>query len=62
MTDHDAGELIRSWRLVASTQRQLAKDEKDIGLRSSLISSSNAWMMAADDLKKHMEKTNARTV
>lgn len=49
-------ELVDQWEMVARKQRELAAVERDIGLRSSLISASNAWMNAADDLKKHMEK------
>ena len=49
--------LIDSWEQVGHKQREIAKEEKDIGMRSSLIATSNAWMTAASDLKKHLEET-----
>lgn len=47
-------DLIDEWTLVGFKQRELAKNEKDIGLRSALFATSNAWMTAANDLKKHL--------
>ncbi len=51
----DLAILIESWEQVGRVQRQLADNERDTGLRASLIAASNVWMTAADDLRKHME-------
>lgn len=48
--------LIESWEQVGRAQRELADKERDTGLRASLIAASNAWMTAADDLKKHIQE------
>ena len=47
-------DLIDQWELVGNKQREIAESEKDIGPRSALIATSNAWMTAASDLKKHL--------
>lgn len=52
----DLAALIESWEQVGRAQRQLADSERDTGLRASLIAASNAWMTAADDLKKHIQE------
>lgn len=46
--------LIDRWELVGNKQREIASAEKDIGLRSAFIATSNAWMTAASDLRKYL--------
>lgn len=48
--------MAEQWQQVGQAQRNLADSERDIGLRASLVACSNAWLSAADDLKKAMEK------
>jgi hypothetical protein len=48
---------VDGWELVARTQRELANDKRmPLELRASMIATSNAWMTAAHELKKTMEK------
>lgn len=50
-------QAVDGWELVANTQRGLADDKRmPLELRASMIATSNAWMTAAHDLKKLMEK------
>lgn len=51
----DLRDLIDQWELVGNKQREIARAENDVGLRASLLATSNAWMTAASDLKKHLE-------
>ena len=64
VTNDDLHRLTDEWELVGRTQRELAKGESDILLRSALIATSNAWFMASYDLKKYLPQgdDHVRTV
>ena len=50
-------DLIKRWQEIAVAQRNLVRKSDPPEIRAMLIATSNAWMMAADDLKKLQEKS-----
>lgn len=53
MSKEAARTLAERWEMTALKQRELAQEiRNEPGLKASMLATSNAWMMAASDLRK----------